>query len=285
MDGPELDIEQTETIERGDRFYREPEPATFNGDDRTDKIAAALAKAQAAFLPIEQNRLVEVKTDKGKYDFRYATLNEIISKTRAALTENGIAMTQRVIEGEKYVETLLMHESGQTLRSLEPIFVAQGRGHPAQAFGGAQSYARRYGLAAALGISSDDESDIEAAETAAAMQDAAFHASTRAAKAASNASKEEFWEGPMKKAKLQETLRAIDTDLAECSSLDMWITLRESENYGETGHSYAEIIDQCQRDLPGWWFTKQGSDKIGLADRIKNKTAELENRDLEGPSG
>ena len=62
----------------------------------TDQIAGAFAKAQASFEPIIKDRLVEVKTDKGKYDFRYATLSEIIKKTFPALNANEIAVHQQV---------------------------------------------------------------------------------------------------------------------------------------------------------------------------------------------
>ncbi len=228
--------------------------------DGIDKIATALAKAQAAFEPITQDRLVEVRTEKGKYDFRYATLHEIIAKTRDGLTKNGIAFTQRVI-GSDSVETVLMHESGQRLVSEMPVIVAQGRGHPAQALGGAVSYARRYGLAAALGVAGDDDSDAEAAETAAAMAEAVSKPNWDAKPKSADKGP---WTGPLNRTALRNAYEEFDKDLRTVGSLDEFIALKENDR---------PLIDQIEIDRPDWFEGKD--DIVGLKYRIRDKEKAL----------
>jgi hypothetical protein len=250
--------------EVGGMTYIDPPPITG------DNLAAALAKAQGEFQPIVQDRLVEVRSDKGKYDFRYATLSELIIKTRPALTQNNLAIIQRPLG--KDLETVLLHSSGERESSLTPIIVREGRGHPAQAWGGAESYARRYGYAAILCLAATDESDIEAAETAAAM---AEEAETAAAHATYNKRARQEMEGPIKvKTQLEKLVRSMEIDLDNCTSLDMYIAWRENAEH-------IALIEQCQQDLPKWW-AGDGKDIQGLRQHMIDVRGRLEKIDLEG---
>jgi hypothetical protein len=123
-------------------------------------LAAALAKAQAAFPTIERTREVRVVTRTGgNYTFRYAPLDTILAAVRGPLSSNGLAVTQ-LLDGPELV-TVLLHESGATLtaRSLLP----HNDGDTIQQLGSAITYLRRYALQAMLGIASEEDDDGNAA--------------------------------------------------------------------------------------------------------------------------
>lgn len=91
----------------------------------------------------------------------YADLKSITEACRPALAKNGLAVTQ-VIDNEGGMLTLitiLMHESGQWIKSFYPI--TYEKTNP-QAIGSGVTYARRYSLAAIAGVVTEDD-DGEAA--------------------------------------------------------------------------------------------------------------------------
>ncbi len=123
-----------------------------------EALTAALVKAQLAFPKIERNRTVEVKTQKGKYEFKYATLDTIIDAIRKPLADNGLSFTQvmTIDEGKPRLITRLMHESGECIESMSPI-LCSSMGN--QEFGSALSYMRRYALSSLLGIATQEDDD------------------------------------------------------------------------------------------------------------------------------
>lgn len=132
--------------------------------DQIDQIATALAKAQGAIPNPGRNREVTVRSDKGNYKFKYATLDAIVDVVRAPLAANGLAFTQSLgtADGGKMVlTTLLTHASGQWLRCDTPVMV-EGAGM--QRLGSAQSYARRYAISSLLGIATDEDDDANSAD-------------------------------------------------------------------------------------------------------------------------
>ena len=74
-----------------------------------------------------------------------------------ALNKHGIGVIQptTVIDGKFYVETTLMHESGEFLSGLYEV-VAVKQNDP-QALGAAVSYSRRYGLQSLVNIGAEDD--------------------------------------------------------------------------------------------------------------------------------
>jgi len=76
----------------------------------------------------------------------------------------------------------------------------------------------------------------------------------------------EAWGGPLTKTDLKKALQAFNTDLVSCTDAD---TL-----HGLLSTSKA-VLDQCKRDLPGWWFTKEGGDTLGFQDRINERMSEF----------
>lgn len=127
-------------------------------DETTGALAAALAKAQAAFPPIPREKTVTVATKTGgSYSFKYAPLDSILSATRKPLTDNGLAILQLL--DEDVLVTSLLHSSGAILSGRTPIPASEG----IQAYGSAITYLRRYAITALLGIAAEEDDDGNAA--------------------------------------------------------------------------------------------------------------------------
>lgn len=126
----------------------------MNKSENIGELAAALCKAQAAFPAICKDREVTA----GKYSFKYATLDAIISAVRKPLSDNGLSFVQSVAQGQGglLVDTLLAHTSGQWIETTTPVKVD---GTNNQAIGSAQTYGKRYALSAILGIVADEDDD------------------------------------------------------------------------------------------------------------------------------
>ena len=114
-------------------------------------IAGAFVKAQAAFGPA-------LKTNTNPhFRSKYAGLDACVEAVIDALHANGIALIQRTLPCESgvTVETLLVHSSGETL-SGGTLHLPASKADP-QGYGSALTYARRYALAAMLGVTQEDD--------------------------------------------------------------------------------------------------------------------------------
>lgn len=118
-------------------------------------IYAALAAAQAEFRPVVK------KCINPAFGSKYADLQGILDATRPALNRHGLFLFQRVASSKDgvSVETCVSHASGETLSSGVLFIPVVGAKNPSQAFGSAETYARRYSLSAFLGVSADDDDD------------------------------------------------------------------------------------------------------------------------------
>ena len=117
-------------------------------------LAAALAKAQAAFPAISRDKEVTVQTKAGgSYKFKYAPLDAILAAVRAPLAANGLAIVQLL--DEDMLVTSLLHESGAILSGRTPIPQTEG----VQAYGSAITYLRRYAIQALLGVAAEEDDD------------------------------------------------------------------------------------------------------------------------------
>jgi len=134
--------------------------------DSIAALAAALAKAQG--------QLESAKRDSENpfYRSRYADLASVWDACRKALSANGLAVVQTTKTGEAgtLLVTTLAHSSGEWIRGeypLHPMRQVQKEGwvpsDDPQAIGSALTYARRYALAAIVGVAPDDDDDGEAA--------------------------------------------------------------------------------------------------------------------------
>lgn len=124
--------------------------------EQIDQLAAALSKFQGELEQPKLNSTVKVRTRNGsEYAFKYADLAECKAAAKKPLAENGLAVTQ-LIEEEYYIQTVLMHTSGQWISSRVKMPVME---QGAQAVGSAITYAKRYAFCAILGIVADDDED------------------------------------------------------------------------------------------------------------------------------
>jgi hypothetical protein len=127
--------------------------------DATPALNAALAKVQARLPKLERDRTVTVDTKKGDpYSYSYATLANLSEAVLPLLAENGLAFTAMPgagSDGKMCVRYSLRHESGEALTGEFPISAEGG----IQVLGGRITYARRYCLAAVVGIAADEDDE------------------------------------------------------------------------------------------------------------------------------
>lgn len=123
------------------------------------KIASAFIKAKKAFSPALKD-----KTNPA-FRSKYADLGACLEAVNDALLENGIAVYQETHEDATgvTVETVMLHESGESLRSGK-FHVPAAKQDP-QGYGSALTYARRYSLMTACGIAPEDDDGNAATDT------------------------------------------------------------------------------------------------------------------------
>lgn len=96
---------------------------------------------------------------------KYADLASVMDACLPALNANGVAVYQPTIDDEtgRFVETILAHESGETIKCRVPLIVQK---NDMQGYGSAVTYARRYGLMCMAGIAPEDDDGNAAAKAA-----------------------------------------------------------------------------------------------------------------------
>ena len=114
-------------------------------------IAASFVKAKRSFGPALKDRTNPA------FKSKYADLGACLDAVNDALLANGIALIQETFEDATgvTVETVFLHESGETLRGGK-FHVPASKQDP-QGYGSALTYARRYSLQAACGIAPEDD--------------------------------------------------------------------------------------------------------------------------------
>ncbi len=120
-------------------------------------LAAALVEAQKQMPVVPKTATANT----GKFSYSYATLDNLIEKTKPVLIDHGLVISQFPTEtmlGHPGLKTVLMHgESGESIEATVPLLL--NGNNDMQALGSAISYARRYGWAAVLGIANDEDDD------------------------------------------------------------------------------------------------------------------------------
>lgn len=132
-----------------------------------DSVATALAKFQAGMTAVAKVKPGQA----GGAKFKYAPLEEIVDTIREPLAKQGLSYTQPIVseDGNTYLETYLIHESGQWIGSRAPV---QAEKQTLQGLGSGLTYMRRYALSALLGLVADEDDDGQAAERGAAVSEA-----------------------------------------------------------------------------------------------------------------
>lgn len=116
--------------------------------DTINKLSEALCKAQKNFKTAIKNKVNPY------FHSKYADYSEILKCVKPALNNEGISILQPI--KEDFVETILLHESGEWVSSLTKVYCISNK---PQDYGSAITYARRYGLSSILSIDSDDDDD------------------------------------------------------------------------------------------------------------------------------
>lgn len=139
----------------------------MQSSETLDKLAPALVKARQTMGPVHKDQTNSFFSNK------YATLGAIVAAALPALLAEGITVIQgggSADEAGAEVVTRLQHTSGQFIETtiwlpLVGQKIKGGGVEPIspQSAGSANSYGRRYGLAAALCIVADEDDDGEAA--------------------------------------------------------------------------------------------------------------------------
>jgi len=116
-----------------------------------------LAKALSCAQEIIEN----VPKDKAGYNYKYATLASCLDVIKKPFALNGLAISQAISateSGELALITLLLHESGQWIKSIFPLKSEGTKStNEMQALGSGISYARRYALSAITGLAQEDD--------------------------------------------------------------------------------------------------------------------------------
>jgi hypothetical protein len=127
-------------------------------------LAAALAKVQAALPKIERDRTVTIQPKTGDpYSYSYITLANLSEAILPLLAGHGlawVALPGLGADGKMCVRYQLLHESGEALTGEFPV---SGEGG-IQMIGGRITYARRYCLAAVVGVAADEDDESRLAD-------------------------------------------------------------------------------------------------------------------------
>ncbi len=120
------------------------------------EIAKALSKMQGEMKSVPKD------STNPFFKMRYASIDAVWDTIRKPLSANGLSVIQTTYEqeGKIFLETMLLHTSGEWFKGYLPINAIKS---DPQAIGSAITYARRYSLSAILGVSADDDDDGEEA--------------------------------------------------------------------------------------------------------------------------
>ena len=125
--------------------------------------SSSIAKIAPAILAAQRKIGGAVKDSTNPhYRAGFASLGAVIQAVKFALNDAGVSILQPIGRDEQgdYVETILLHESGEYMSDKTRLVYAKQ--NDPQAAGSAQSYARRYGLQSFLTLPTADD-DGEAA--------------------------------------------------------------------------------------------------------------------------
>ena len=140
------------TRRQRDTYRSTKEGAGMSEDKGSGTLAEALVAAQMDMPAVEADQTNPF------FKSRYVTLGHLMAKVRPVLNRHGLMVAQfpSSQDGKPTLVTLLIHESGERIEYEAPLVMSK---NDAQAFGSAVTYARRYALASALGISDQEDDD------------------------------------------------------------------------------------------------------------------------------
>lgn len=142
-------------------------PVRINTNDATpvehETFAEAFVKLQAAIKPAVKD------ATNPAFRSKYADLSAVWEAVRGPLAETGFSVIQSPdFEGQDvWLKTTVLHKSGEKMEGRYPLRPTK---QDPQGFGSALTYAKRYSLAAMLGVVADDDDDGNAASAPAPKQ-------------------------------------------------------------------------------------------------------------------
>lgn len=134
--------------------------AKDNGKVEHKSLAEALVAAQAEMPSVDRDGV------NPHFRSRFTTLGHLLAKARPVLNRHGLTVVQlpaRDEDGTPTLRTTILHTSGERVEADAPLLLAK---QDPQGQGSAITYMRRYALAAALGISDQDDDDGNSASEA-----------------------------------------------------------------------------------------------------------------------
>lgn len=129
------------------------------------KTSESITKIASALLKAQMNMGNALKDSKNPFfKSKYADLNSVREACMPSLNANGITALQPMvnIKGKNFINTILLHESGEYLSSLTEIIYSKQ--NDAQAQGSGITYARRYGLQSFVNIGAEDDDGNKASQ-------------------------------------------------------------------------------------------------------------------------
>jgi len=135
-----------------------PEQAIEEIEYAMQNQTAKIAYSEALVAAIGELSNVPKTAANPYFKSKYAPLDAIVDATRPVLAKYGLAIQQQPLfmEGTAGVETTVLHKSGY---STSTTLLLPLKDQSPQGVGSAITYARRYALAAVLGLATEDDDD------------------------------------------------------------------------------------------------------------------------------
>ena len=123
--------------------------------EQINEVATAIAVVQGQIGHVGKDG----KADAGKRGtYKYATIASVLDEIRGPMSAAGLCLLQAPhldhVAGTVGVETRIIHTSGQWVACVSSCALASGE---PQQVGSGQTYMRRYGIMALLGLGTDDD--------------------------------------------------------------------------------------------------------------------------------
>jgi hypothetical protein len=206
------------------------------------ELATAMAKAQAEIkAALKDSKNPHFKSS-------YADLTSVWDACRTALTKNGLSVVQ--IPGfdanDVWLETMILHSSGESLSGRYPLRPSQ---QTPQGYGSALTYARRYSLAAMVGVVADEDDDGNAASNRGNYEPPARQAPPPKPDPV-----------PAAKSYVDEAIKAIGT-LTDAASLNAWVEANKSKL-----ERLRDVYDEGSRQVSGAILEQRKSLMRGAAE-------------------
>lgn len=130
--------------------------------EQIGELAIALAAAQSEFTAIERRFTAKVKSKKGEdssYTYKYADLDTVLQAVRPALSNHQLALMQFPTTRKDALTVMTMLVHGPSQQWVRNHLTVGCFGTDPQEIGSAETYARRYGLCALIGVAATQGGD------------------------------------------------------------------------------------------------------------------------------